>query len=114
MWWIGKNGKLYFDYQRHLPGGYARSYKIAEKAIRPLGDVARGLAKISIVLDIAEIAYSQEIKPSNIVNMGMAALTYSVCLSWVPIVYGVVDITLIVTTGKSVSDRIDDIGTIKF
>jgi len=114
LWWIGKNGELYFDYQRHLPGGYARSYKIAEKAIRPLGDVARGLAKISIVLDIAEIAYSQEIKPSNIVNMGMAALTYSVYLSWVPIVYGVVDITLIVTTGKSVSDRIDDIGTIKF
>ena len=116
FWWVGKNGNLYFKSQKMGPRRYVynRSYQIAVKAVKPIKNTAAGLSGASIILDVAEIAIDGEIKPSNIINTTVAVFALVPGCEWIPILYGLIDINVMIFTGKSIGDKANNYwGTIK-
>lgn len=115
-WWVGKNGQMYFKYQRlgYQRYVYNNSYQIAKQAIIPVKNLAKGLSGASIFLDAAEVAIDKEVKPSNIISTTVAVFALIPGCEWIPIVYGIVDISSLVLTGESLGDKANNYwGTIK-
>lgn len=116
FWWVGKSRKMYFKYQRLGSQRYVynNSYQIAKQAILPAKNLAKRLSGASIFFDAAEVAVDQEVKPSNIINTTVAVFALIPGCEWIPIVYGIVDISSLMLTGESLGDRANNYwGTIK-
>lgn len=120
LYWIGKNGKLYFWYMAHKQGGYAYSRKVVEKSMETIKKVTKPIGRVIAVVSIIEeggdIFINREITWANAANIVLTGL--SLGLSFVPGVgpaivvatIGVIttaDLIVGWTTDSSLIDKID-------
>ena len=60
------------------------------------------------------MAIDGEIKPSNIINTTVAVFALVPGCEWIPILYGLIDINVMIFTGESIGDKANNYwGTIK-
>ena len=107
LFWRGKNGNWYQHSQIHTQGGYAYSYSLAKKA--PIQIAGNVLAGFSIALELAEMRKNKKIKPSNVINIAMSAASFSGVGAIVAGSYFIIDNVVLLTTGASIGQRIDNI-----
>ena len=106
---------MYFNFQRHFLGGYARSYNIAKESVQPLRIISQHLTLVSIGLEASEIFVSKEIRPSNGINLLMAGISFTGVGALVAAAYFMADVTVLIATGNSIGDMVNnEIGTYKF
>lgn len=110
FWWIGRNGKFYLTSLLDGPQRYVynHSYLLALKEVKNISKATTTLGVASITLDGVEIVLDREVKPSNMINTFVVSLAFAPGLEWVPIVYGIADITTLVITGQSLGDMADN------
>lgn len=121
LFWIGANGRLYFNYQAKNNYCYARSQRLAKIRNAPLKQTTERIgAKLSIAgiaLEGMDIYANQALNISNVVNTGIIVVSVvTASLSIAPFIAGAVmiytsaDLILGWTTGMSISDRMNQSG----
>ena len=118
FFWIGKNGRMYCASQAKNNYVYQRSRNLAAQRNEALKGVTKKIGKelaiFGIGMELAEIRNQQALNPSNVINIGVIAIS---AISFAPLtpyigicaaIYTISDMSVGWITGTSISSRLDN------
>ena len=107
LYWRAKNGNFYSTSKLSKPGGYARSYKVVNNALKSAKTWSNRMAVFGLVATGVNVAINQEIHPSDGVNAFMCGISFTGVGSIAAGIYFVADFGFDIFTGYSLNERID-------